>query len=181
MSSPLSTDVLLARNKAYLPTHQPIPTRADIISVIGYMPPQIMVVTCADPRCIPETFLKLQTSEAITIRNAGGNIETALPDILALDVLLGLQEIVVIKHTDCGSLAYTDEGVKRVLGERAPGMQEEIAKMEFGSIAGKTLEQGLREQVDVVKGSGLVREDLKARIRGFVFDLASGGLMEVDV
>jgi carbonic anhydrase len=87
----------------------------------------------------------------------------------------------VVKHTDCGSLAYTTEGVKNVLKERAPGKKDEIEKMEIGSIAGKTLEQGVKEQVAAVKESELVRAELKPKIRGFVHDLVSGELTEVEV
>jgi len=139
------------------------------------------VVTCADPRCIPENFLNLTTGEAVVIRNAGGNVEMALPNILALDTLLEFQNIMVVKHTDCGSQMYTVKGVKDVLKERAPSSEKVIDRMELGSIAGKTLEQGLKEQVGSVKGSELLRGDLKAKIRGFVHDLISGELREVEV
>ena len=105
----------------------------------------------------------------------------ALPNVLALDTLVGLHEIMVVKHTDCGSLAYTAEGVKGVLNQRAPGKKDEIEKMELGSIAGKTLEQGLKEQIGAVKASELVREDLKPKIRAFIHDLVSGNLAEVEV
>lgn len=179
MSSPLTTDALVTRNKAYATNHQPIPTFADLAPL--ELIPHVMVVTCADPRCIPEKFLGLNTGEAITIRNAGGNIETALANVLALDTLVGIHEIVVVKHTDCGSLAYTTEGVQEVLIERAPGKKSEIKEMEFGSIAGKTLEQGLKEQIAAVRASELVRKDLKPKIRAFVYDIASGAVTEVEV
>jgi carbonic anhydrase len=170
---------LQARHEAYLPTHQPIPTFAELgpLGKIGHL----AVVTCADPRCIPENFLGINTGEAVVFRNAGGNIQMALPNILAIDALIGLNEIMVIKHTDCGTLAYTDKGVKGALKERAPGLEKEIDEMEIGSIAGKTLEQGLKEQINVVKQSKLVREEMKAGIRAFVHDLVSGSLTEVKV
>jgi carbonic anhydrase len=179
MSSELSTNVLLARHKSYLPSHQPFPTFAEL-APLGKLP-HIMVVTCADPRCIPENFLGINPGEIITIRNAGGNVQMALPNVLALDALVRLDEIMVVKHTDCGSLAYTTEGVNNVLRERAPGKKDQIEKMELGSIAGKTLEQGVKEQVAAVKASELLRAELKPKIRGFVHDLVSGELTEVEV
>ena len=105
----------------------------------------------------------------------------ALPDILALDTLVGIHEIMVVKHTDCGSLAFTEKGVKDILKQRAPMREQDINEMDFGSIAGKTLEEGLREQVGYVKGSELVREELKPNIRSFIHDLVSGTLREVQV
>ncbi|KAK3642603.1 hypothetical protein LTR56_010651 [Elasticomyces elasticus] len=160
MSSPITTEVLLARNKRYIPSHQRIGTLAELGPVDGF--PHILVVTCCDPRCIPENFLGLTTLDAITIRNAGGNVEMALANVVALDTLV-------------------DFRVRGVLGERAPGKKAEIEKMELGSIAGKTLEQGLREQVGAVKASDLVKDELKSKIRAFVYDIASGDLTEVAV
>ena len=105
----------------------------------------------------------------------------ALPNVLALDTFLGFHEIMVVKHTDCGSLVYTNEEVKGVLMERAPGKKDEIENMEMGSIAGKTLEQGLKEQVGAAKANELMREGLKPSIRGFIYDIISGDLKEVEV
>jgi carbonic anhydrase len=163
MSSEISTNALLARNKSYLPSHQPFPTIAEL-APLGKLP-HMLVVTCADGRCIPENFLGINPGEVIVIRNAGGNLQMALPNILALDTLLSFHEIMVVKHTDCGSLLYTNEGVKGVLMERVPGKKDEIENMEMGSIAGKTLEQGLKEQIRAVKANKLMREDLKPSIR----------------
>ena len=65
--------------------------------------------------------------------------------------------------------------------ERAPGKKDEIENMEMGSIAGKTLEQGLKEHIGAVKANKLMREDLKPSIRAFIYDLISGDLKEVEV
>lgn len=182
MASSLTIDELLARNKAKLHSHQPIPTLEELKAMMGgSIPPQLMVVSCADPRCIPENFLDLHTGEAIVLRNPGGNLEIGLPSVLAFDVLFGLSEIIVVKHTDCGTQKYTTEGVKSVLRERAPSEEEEIQAINFGSIAGKTLEEGLKEQVEAVRASELVRADLKTKIRGFIYDLESGALNEVEL
>ncbi len=51
---------------------------------------------------------------------------------LALDTSFGLQGVVVVKHTDCGSLAYGNERVRLMLGERAPRMKDLIGEVEFG-------------------------------------------------
>lgn len=179
MSTPLSIDSLLARYEAYLPTHQPFPTLTQLKTTGAF--PLLAVVTCADPRCNPEHFLGIHPGEVVVFRNAGGNIQMALPNILAIDALIGIKEVMVVKHTDCGSLAYTENGVKGVLKERAPGLDKEIDGMELGSIAGKTLEQGLKEQVGFVKKSELLRGEIKGSIRAFVHDIVSGSLTEFEV
>ena len=180
MSEPLSTNTLVSRHATtYLPSHCAFPTFAEL-APLGKLP-HFVVVTCADPRCIPENFLSTAPGEIIVIRNVGGNIAMALPNILALDTLVGINEIMVVKHTDCGSLAFTNASVKDVLKERVPIKREEIEEMEFGSIAGKTLDEAVKEQIGAAKGSDLLREGLKTGIRGFVYDLHDGSLEEVEV
>ena len=76
------------------------------------------------------------------------------------------------------SLMFREKGVKDVLKQRAPMREQHINEMDIGSIARKTLE-GLREQVGYVKGSELVREESKPSIRGFIYNLISGTLIEV--
>lgn len=133
MSTLPSVANLVSRNSEYRAHHEPIATfQARLES--GSKLPGVAVVTCADPRCIPENFLKLETWDAIVIRTAGSNVKTALPSIIAIDQLVGLQEIMVINHTDCGALAFRDNAIRTTLKERAPDMSSHIENMEFGQI-----------------------------------------------
>ncbi|CAF9923100.1 MAG: hypothetical protein ALECFALPRED_002299 [Alectoria fallacina] len=131
----------------------------------------ISVVTCADPRCIPEQFLELRPVEAVIIRNMCGHAAPALNDILALDHLIGFTEIMVIHHTDCGALAFTDDQVRATLRKRRPD-DEEIESMSFGTI--KDLEQSVRDDLAVIKGSPLMRKELAERSYGFIYDIKTG-------
>lgn len=58
-----------------------------------------MIVSCADPRVVPESIFGLNVGEAIVIRNAGGNLQQALPELLAIDTVLKLTDVVIIRHT----------------------------------------------------------------------------------
>lgn len=74
-------------------------------------------------------------TEAIVHRNAGGLVRTALADIAILTILVGLDEVLVIHHTDCGCLFYTDEQMKRSLKARfGPGHDEIIDAMDTSAI-----------------------------------------------
>lgn len=124
---------LVGRNSEYTVQHDPIATFQERFQS-GQKGPGVAIVTCADPRCIPENFLNLKTWDAVVIRTAGSNVKAALPSLVAIDALVGLQEIMVINHTDCGAQAYRDDPIRASLKERAQGMGPEIDKMEFGQI-----------------------------------------------
>lgn len=93
---------LVERNENCKHEHKPIATLKDHFNA-GNEGPKIAIIACADPRCIPEQFLHLDTFEAVVIRVAGSNVEAAIPSILAIDSVVPLQEIMVINHTDCGA------------------------------------------------------------------------------
>lgn len=68
-------------------------------------------------------------------RNGGGHVRRAITDILALDQLVGLEEIMVIHHTDCGTLRYTNEGMRqKVIARMGPEIADEVNQMVFGAM-----------------------------------------------
>lgn len=73
-------------------------------------------------------------AEALVARNAGGHVRRAIPDILALDSLVNLQNLFVIHHTDCGTTHFQDNKIQAILKDRVPEKAEDIGKMEFGMI-----------------------------------------------
>src|SRR5437763_3725367 len=75
------------------------------------MPPgrRFAVVTCMDARLDPAKFLGLEEGDAHVIRNAGGLVtDDALRSLVISHWLLGTQEALVVAHTDCGMLTFTD-------------------------------------------------------------------------
>lgn len=58
-----------------------------------------IIVTCADPRCIPENIFQLQTGEAVVMRVAGGNAQYVLNHILSIDSLVNFKEAIIVQHT----------------------------------------------------------------------------------
>ncbi|KAL9071478.1 MAG: hypothetical protein Q9161_004195 [Pseudevernia consocians] len=188
MSTDPTVKELLERNKQYAANASSLPFFSELSSV-GLTPPHIVIrpsaqppptlrppadppaVTCADPRCVPEQFLGLRPAEAVIMRNMCGHAAPALNDILALDHFVGFTEIMVIHHTDCGSLAFTDEQVRSTLRTRRPE-DESIDSMTFGTIV--DLEQSVRDDLAVIKSSPFVREELANRSYGFIYDIKTG-------
>jgi len=172
----LTTDQLLERHQSTLADHKPIPYLSELMAVGKF--PRVLIITCADPRCIPENFFKLQTGEVAVIRNAGGNAQYALNHVLSIDSLIHFSEVMVVQHTDCGATHFRDATIKEGLKQRAPDMQAEIEGMTFGEITG-TLEANVAKSMHFLKESPLVPDALKQGVRGFVYDIKTGDLNEV--
>jgi len=82
------------------------------------MPParHVAVLTCMDARLDPARFLGLEVGDAHVIRNAGGRAsEDAIRSLAISQQLLGTNEVVVIHHTDCGMLTFSNEDLRKKL------------------------------------------------------------------
>ena len=139
------------------------------------MPPgkKVAVVACMDARLNPYGLLGLEEGDAHVIRNAGGVITADEIRSLAISQnLLGTEEIVLIHHTDCGMLTFTDE-------EFAAKLEEETgSKPDWSAEAFSDLDEDVRKSVARIKESPFIPK--KDSVRGFVYDVESGGLREVD-
>lgn len=131
----------------------------------------VAVVTCMDARLDPASFLGLQNGDAHVIRNAGGRAEDALRSLAIAQQLLGVREIVVIHHTSCGMLAFTNEQFRRTLRDHL-GTETAMDFLPFTD-----LEQSVRDDVAIIRASPLLRQD--GPVRGFIYDVHTGRLHEV--
>jgi len=132
------------------------------------MPPgrHVAVVTCMDARLDPARFLGLDLGDAHVIRNAGGIVsDDALRSLVISHHLLGTQEAVVIGHTDCGMLTFSNDDLRGRLGPDADG----IDFAPFPDVADR-----VRESVAAIDDSPLLPDSFGAR--GFVYDVESGRL-----
>ncbi len=138
------------------------------------MPParKIAVVACMDARLNPYGLLGLSEGDAHVIRNAGGVItDDEIRSLAISQRLLGTEEIVLIHHTDCGMLTFTDDEFKR-------SIQDETGiKPEWAAEAFPDLDEDVRQSIARVKASPFIPN--KDSVRGFVYDVESGDLREV--
>ncbi len=138
------------------------------------LPPgrKLAVLACMDARLDPHRILGLEEGDAHVIRNAGGVVsDDAIRSIVISQRLLGTREVMLIHHTDCGMLTFRDDAVKDSI-EADTGLRPSFALEAFGD-----LEQDVRQSISRIQASPFVVH--KDQIRGFVYDCATGRLMEV--
>ncbi len=139
------------------------------------MPPSahLAVVACMDARLNVYALLGLGDGEAHVIRNAGGVItDDEIRSLAISQRLLGTREIILIHHTDCGMLTFTDDAFKQSIQDET-GIKPPWAAESFSD-----LDRDVRQSIARIKASPFVPH--KDAIRGFVFDVATGKLNEVN-
>lgn len=158
------TDELLSNNARYAESFSgPLP-----------LPPArgVAVVACMDARLNVYGILGLNEGDAHVIRNAGGVItDDEIRSLAISQRLLGTSEIILIHHTDCGMLTFTDDGFKASIQEET-GLKPAWSAEAFGD-----LDTDVRQSIARIKASPFIPK--KDSVRGFVFDVATGKLNEV--
>ena len=158
------TDELLANNERYAAAFAgPLP-----------LPPAkgVAVVACMDARLHVHTILGLAEGDAHVIRNAGGVItDDEIRSLTISQRLLGTREIILIHHTDCGMLTFTDDDFKASI-QKETGIKPPWAAEAFSD-----LDEDVRQSMARIKASPFIPH--KDAVRGFVFDVATGKLREV--
>jgi carbonic anhydrase len=138
------------------------------------LPParKIAVVACMDARLNPYPILGLELGDAHVIRNAGGVItDDEIRSLAISQHLLGTEEIMLIHHTDCGMLTFNDQE----FADKLEGETGQRPQWEARSFA--DLDQDVRDSIQRIKDSSFIpRTD---SVRGFVYDVKTGGLREV--
>ena len=133
----------------------------------------VAVLTCMDARLDPARFLGLEVGDAHVIRNAGGRAsEDAIRSLAISQQLLGTNEVVVIHHTDCGMLTFSNEDLRKKLKQELNANAEHIDFLPF-----KDLEQSVRDDVATIKNSPLLLKNIE--VSGFIYDVKSGRLLPV--
>jgi carbonic anhydrase len=159
------TDELLGNNEAYAASFD----KGDLP-----LPPgkKVVVLACMDARLSPYGVLGLKEGDAHVIRNAGGVVtDDGIRSLAISQRLLGTEEIILIHHSDCGMLTFTDDQFKRQIQDEV-GIKPQWAVEAFGD-----LDEDVRQSVARIKASPFVPK--KDSVRGFVYDVRTGKLREV--
>lgn len=159
------TDELLKNNDKYVETfdqgHLPLPPAKPIA-----------ILSCMDARIDVHKALGLEEGEAHVIRNAGGVVtDDAVRSLVISQRLLGTREILLIHHTDCGMLTFTDEELKQQIHDDC-GIKPHFAMEAF-----PVLEDDMRQSLARIKASPFI--PFKESVRGFIYDVKTGKLDEV--
>jgi carbonic anhydrase len=159
-----STDQLVQNNQQYAASFAgPLP-----------LPPAlgVAVIACMDARLNVYGVLGLADGQAHVIRNAGGVVtDDAIRSLAISQRLLGTREIILIHHTDCGMLTFSDDEFKAAI-EAETGIRPPWAAEAFPDLAGD-----IRQSIARIKASPFVPHT--DAVRGFIFDVATGKLEEV--
>jgi carbonic anhydrase len=159
------TDDLLKNNEEYARGFD----KADLP-----LPPAkgVAVVACMDARLDVHKMLGLEEGDAHVIRNAGGVItDDEIRSLVISQRLLGTTEIILIHHTDCGMLTFTDDEVKGQI-QADTGVKPHFPLESFSDLEGD-----VRQSIARIQASPFVPN--KASVRGFVYEVETGRLREV--
>jgi carbonic anhydrase len=159
------TDDLLRNNEAYAESFE----KGDLP-----LPPAkgVAVVACMDARLDVHKILGLDEGEAHVIRNAGGVItDDEIRSLAISQRLLGTREIILIHHTDCGMLTFTDDELRQQIHEEV-GMKPHFSMESFSD-----LEEDVRQSMARIQASPFVPH--KDAVRGFVYEVETGRMREV--
>ncbi|WP_062293109.1 beta-class carbonic anhydrase [Demequina phytophila] len=157
-------DELVANNRTYATTYtpdRPLPPRR-----------QLAVVACMDSRLDVFALLGLEVGDAHIMRNAGGVItDDMIRSLVISQRKLGTREIILIHHTDCGALTFTDDELRNQL------LDETGLKPAWSPESFKDLDADLRQSMERLRRSPFLVD--ATQVRGFVFDVHTGVLREV--
>ncbi len=158
------TDELLGHNKAYaaqyLPDRPLAPAR------------HVAIVGCMDSRLDTFAMLGLDIGDAHIIRNAGGVVtDDVIRSLTISQRKLGTREIILIHHTDCGALTFTDDELRNEL------LEETGLKPTWSPESFVDLDADLKQSMTRVQSCPFLADT--TQVRGFVFDVHTGQLREV--
>jgi carbonic anhydrase len=160
-----ATDELLQNNEVYAKSFDkgnlPLPPAKGVA-----------VVACMDARLNVYGMLGLQEGDAHVISNAGGVItDDEIRSLAISQRLLGTREIILIHHTDCGMLTFSDDELKQRI-------QEDVGiKPHFPMESFSDLEEDVRQSIARIQASPFI--PYKDGIRGFIYEVETGRLREV--
>jgi carbonic anhydrase len=160
-----ATDELLQNNERYVAAFDKGATP---------LPPArgVAVVACMDARLHVSAILGLEVGDAHIIRNAGGVVsDDAIRSLVISQRLLGTREIILIHHTDCGMVTFTDDAVKAQIKD------DTGIRPSFSLEAFPDAEDDVRQSIARIKANPFIPH--RDSVRGFVYDVKTGRLNEV--
>ncbi len=161
-----STDELLANNRQYAAGFD----KAGLTAAPGG---KVAVIACMDARLNVYGALGLSEGDAHVIRNAGGVVtDDAIRSLAISQRLLGTEEVILIHHTGCGMLTFTDDEFRGAI-EQDTGVKPGWAAEAFTDLEGD-----VRQSIARIRASPFIPH--KDSIRGFVYEVESGRLREVN-
>jgi carbonic anhydrase len=129
-----------------------------------------------DARIDAASAFGIDLGDAHVIRNAGGSGREALRSILISEQLLGTREIVLVKHTGCGMLTFTNEDAHALVQKNlGPAAAAEIATLDFLPFA--DLDRAVRDDVLFLQKQSTISDSVA--VSGWVYSVETGSVRRV--
>ena len=155
-----------------------------------YPDKKIAIVSCMDTRLTQLLLasMGLKNGDVKLIKNAGGLVsspfDSTVRSLLVGIYELGVEEIMIVGHTDCGAQHLDSDEMIRLMLERGIS-QDQIDMMKYCGIdfrswlsGFESSEAAVRSSVDLVRNHPLMPSDIS--VRGFIIDSVTGKLTEVE-
>ncbi|TDZ22740.1 Uncharacterized protein Cob_v004213 [Colletotrichum orbiculare MAFF 240422] len=139
------------------------------------LPPakKYLVLTCMDARIDPARAFGIGLGDAHVIRNAGASAVDALRSIVISQQLLGTQEIVLVKHTGCGMLTFTNEDANVIVDKNlGADASAELKSRNLDFLPFPELEDAVRKDIDFIRGTKLVPDS--TILSGWIYEVETG-------
>ena len=139
------------------------------------LPPskKVVVLACMDARLNVNELLGLRLGEAHIIRNAGGIVtEDAIRSLIISHELLGTEEFIVINHTDCGMLTFSDKDLQKKISEKYNSESSGIVFHTFTD-----LEENVKKQLHRIRNNPFLVN--ATSVSGFIYDVRTGRIKEI--
>ena len=140
------------------------------------MPPRrkLVVIACMDARFDPLTALGLAEGDANVLRNSGGRTtEDVIRSLVVSQQRLGTEAVLVVHHTDCGTLTFGNDAIRAQVRERLGADADGIDFLPFADV-----DQSVRDDVAAIRDSPLVPASVT--VAGAVYDDRTGRLRRVE-
>ncbi|KAG9000333.1 hypothetical protein FRB94_011963 [Tulasnella sp. JGI-2019a] len=164
-------DNLLKGNETYSKDHVAPPLLRDLLPTLK----GALIVTCMDPRVIPEHFGNFGRGEYGVVRNAGGRVAQITREIAFVCGASKTKDVIIIHHDDCGMSNFHNDALRKALAAKGLG-DAGTATMDFGEIL--DLDESIRYDVAELRKSPYMANNVN--IHGYALDLmTTGKLREV--
>lgn len=129
-------------------------------------------VTCMDARIDAAAAFGIGLGDAHIIRNAGGNAKDALRSILISEHLLGTRAVILIKHTGCGMLTFSNDDAKGAVSKNGGSLDAGFDFQPFSN-----LEKAVEDDVQWLKGNEALPKGVE--VSGWVYEVETGKVKHI--
>ena len=133
-----------------------------------------------DSRCNPYEVLGFKPYEIIALRNPGGRVRSCLVDLSAIDTLFGINQIIILQHSNCGTTHFTSQDHINNIKLTSPNITEdELALLRYHSPCKKDNDDAVKEDLKALRECKLIPQCLRDNSIGLYLNVKTGLVQQV--